>query len=151
VLAARPVWPTPRKARLRGQSWDSLVDAALIDMDGTSNKSRLGANAIVGVSMAAARALARRNQQPLCAYLRGTGGGSPRLPVQHYNGLNGGAHAPNVLEFQEFVVAPVGAPSMPEAVRAGAEVYAALRARLRAAGCRPDWATRAASRRRSTP
>lgn len=120
---------------LRSRDFESLADAdtALRQLDGTPNKARLGANAIVGTSMALARALAARAQVPLYRYLQ-PAGVSPRLPVPHFNVLNGGAHAPNRLEFQEFMVAPVGAPTMAEAVRAGAEVYAALRTRLKESG-----------------
>ena len=109
------------------------ADEAMRGLDGTPNKSRLGANAIVGTSMALTRALAARAGVPLHAYLR-PDGVVPRLPVPHFNVLNGGAHATNRVEFQEFMIAPVGAPSVAEAVRAGAEIYAALRARLKDAG-----------------
>ena len=94
----------------------------MIDLDGTANKGRLGANAIVGVSMALARALAA-SAVPAVA-VADPGRGTPCLPVPHFNVLNGGVHAPNELDFQEFMIAPLGAPSMAEAVRAGAEVYA---------------------------
>lgn len=116
---------------LTGRAFDTLeqLDAELIRLDGTPNKSRLGANAIVGVSMAAARAFATESQQPLWRWLAGDGV-TPRLPVPHFNVINGGAHAPNPLEFQEFMIAPVGAPSLPEAIRAGAEIYARLRTTL---------------------
>jgi len=116
---------------LRGRSWNSLaeVDQAMIDLDGTPNKSRLGANATVGVSMALARALAASAGIPLWQWLA-PDGVTPSLPVPHFNVLNGGVHAPNELDFQEFMIAPLGAPSMAEAVRAGAEVYAALRREL---------------------
>lgn len=117
----------------RSRRWSSLaeLDAAMIAADGTPTKARLGANAIVGVSMAVARAIAGdgqlwRSLQPA--------GVAPRLPVPHFNVLNGGAHAANALDFQEFMVAPVGAPSMAEAVRAGADVYRALRSLLTAQG-----------------
>ena len=116
---------------LRGRSWSTLAtaDQAMIDLDGTANKSRLGANAIVGVSMALARALAASAGVPLWRWLV-PDGVTACLPVPHFNVLNGGVHAPNELDFQEFMVAPLGAPSMAEAVRAGAEVYAALRREL---------------------
>ena len=116
---------------LRGRSWASLAEAdqAMIDLDGTPNKARLGANAIVGVSMALARALAAADGTELWRWLAPEGV-TPSLPVPHFNVLNGGVHAPNDLDFQEFMVAPLGAPSMAEAVRAGAEVYAALRREL---------------------
>jgi enolase len=116
---------------LRGHSWSSLADAdqAMITLDGTPDKSRLGANATVGVSMALARALAASAGIPLWRWLA-PDGVTPSLPVPHFNVLNGGVHAPNDLDFQEFMIAPLGAPSMAEAVRAGAEVYAALRREL---------------------
>ena len=116
---------------LQGRTWAGLAEAdqAMIDLDGTPDKSRLGANALVGVSMALARALAASAGVPLWQWLT-PDGVSPSLPVPHFNVLNGGAHAANELDFQEFMVAPLGAPSMAEAVRAGAEVYAALRREL---------------------
>ena len=116
---------------LRGRSWSTLAEAdqAMADLDGTPGKSRLGANAIVGVSMALARALAASAGVPLWHWLAPEGV-TPCLPVPHFNVLNGGVHAPNELKSQEFMVAPIGAPSMAEAVRAGAEVYAALRREL---------------------
>jgi len=122
-------------AALSGRSWTSLaeVDQAMRDLDGTPNKARLGANALIGTSMALARALAASARRPLHEWLPGFG--QPRrLPVPCFNVLNGGAHAPNPLDFQEFMVCPLGATSMREAVRAGAEVYAALRKRLVAGG-----------------
>jgi enolase len=109
------------------------VDQALIELDGTPNKSRLGANAIIGVSMASARAFAADAGSPLWQYLTPVGI-SPSLPVPHFNCLNGGAHAPNELDWQEFMLAPLGASSLSEAVRAGAEIYAALRRRLATGG-----------------
>lgn len=120
---------------LAGRTFASLadLDRALIDLDGTDAKSRLGANAIVGVSMAAARAFAATAGLPLWRYLT-PDTLVPRLPVPHFNVVNGGAHAPNTLDFQEFMIAPIGAPNVAEAVRAGAEVYAALRTRLAHAG-----------------
>ena len=116
---------------LRSRAWSSLADAdeAMISLDGTMNKSRLGANAMVGTSMALARALAASVKMPLWQWLAPEGV-APSLPVPHFNVLNGGVHASNDLDFQEFMIAPVGAPSMAEAVRAGAEVYAALRREL---------------------
>jgi enolase len=120
---------------LAGRTFADLaeLDRVLIELDGTDTKARLGANAIVGVSMAAARGFAALAGQPLWRYLT-PAGVAARLPVPHFNVVNGGAHAPNALDFQEFMIAPVGAPTVAEAVRAGAEVYAALRARLAAAG-----------------
>lgn len=116
-----------------GRAFGSLeeVDDALRALDGTADKSRLGANAIVGVSMAAAKSFAVEAGVPLWSYLTPSGV-APRLPVPHFNVVNGGAHAPNALDFQEFMIAPVGAPSLAEAVRAGAEVYARLRGELAA-------------------
>jgi enolase len=120
---------------LNGREWPDLgaIDAALIELDGTPGKSRLGANAIVGVSMACARALAASNDKELWQWLAWEGI-APRLPVPHFNVINGGVHAPNPLDFQEFMIAPLGAPSFREAVRAGAEIYAALRRLLVTAG-----------------
>ena len=100
------------------------LDAMLIDLDGTPTKSRLGANAILGVSMAAARLRALLEGAPL---YRSLGGASATvLPVPCFNVLNGGAHADNPLDFQEFMIVPAGRPSFAEALRAGAEVYHAL-------------------------
>jgi enolase len=120
---------------LGGRSFDSLaeVDQAMRDLDGTPNKARMGANAIVGTSMALARALAASAGKELFEWLPGFGQ-APRIPVPCFNVLNGGAHAPNPLDFQEFMICPLGSPSMAEAVRAGAEVYTALRKRLAAGG-----------------
>ena len=120
---------------LAGRGWGDLaeIDAALIRLDGTPGKSRLGANAIVGVSMACARALSVAEDLPLWEWLTPQGV-KPRLPVPHFNVINGGVHAPNPLDFQEFMIAPLGAPSFPEAVRAGAEVYASLRGLLAGKG-----------------
>jgi len=105
------------------------VDQTLCELDGTPDKSRLGANAIVGVSMAAAQAFALESGQPLWQWLI-PDGVVPRLPVPHFNILNGGVHAINGVDFQEFMIAPLGAPSLAEAVRAGAEVYRRLRSTL---------------------
>jgi enolase len=120
---------------LSGRTFADLaeLDHTLIELDGTENKARLGANAIVGVSMAAARAIALAAGVPLWRSLNPQGV-TPRLPVPHFNVLNGGVHAPNKLDFQEFMVAPIGAPNMAEAVRAGAEVYTALRKLLAGKG-----------------
>ena len=120
---------------VKGHSFATLadLDAALIGLDGTANKSRLGANAIVGVSIAASRAHAAAAGVPLWRYLTPTGV-TPRLPVPHFNVVNGGAHAPNNLDFQEFMLAPLGAPTLAEAVRAGAETYTALKKLLHTRG-----------------
>ncbi|MGN9837298.1 phosphopyruvate hydratase [Nonomuraea sp. H19] len=121
--------------RLKGRPWHSLadVDQALIELDGTPAKARLGGNAVVGVSMATARAVAAAHGQQLWEYLTPSSV-RPRLPVPHFNLVSGGVLASNRLDFQEFMIAPIGAPSMAEAVRAGAEIYAALRHNLAAAG-----------------
>jgi enolase len=104
------------------------LDTALIDLDGTPNKSRLGANAILGVSLAAARAAAAHEGVPLWRHL---GGADARvLPVPMMNVLNGGAHADNKVDFQEFMVMPAGAPTFSEALRTGAEVFHALKRTL---------------------
>ena len=109
------------------------LDAALIALDGTPNKSRLGANAILAVSMAAARAAAASAGEPLFRHL-GSGEEPYLLPVPMLNILNGGAHANNTVDIQEFMVLPVGAPSFSEGLRVGVEVFHALRRRLSAAG-----------------
>jgi enolase len=120
---------------LRGRAVTDLaaLDGILIDLDGTPNKARLGANAIVGVSMAGARALAVDRQMPLYRFLAPLGV-APRLPVPCFNVINGGRHAANRLQPQEFMICPIGAPTFAEALRAGAEVYAALRSRLQRNG-----------------
>jgi len=102
-----------------------LVDQIMLDLDGTPNKANLGANAILGVSLAAARAAAMETGQPLFRYIGGTAGRV--LPVPCFNVLNGGAHAANSVDIQEFMIVPVGLPSFREAVRAGVETYHALR------------------------
>jgi enolase len=104
------------------------LDRAMIDLDGTPNKARLGANAILGVSLAAARASAAEQGLPLWRYLGGEA--AHVLPVPMMNVLNGGAHADNSVDFQEFMVMPVGAPSFSEALRWGAEVFHALKKTL---------------------
>ena len=109
-----------------------LVDRTLIELDGTPGKSRLGANAVLGVSLAAAVADAASEGIPL--YRRLGGDDAALLPVPLMNLLNGGAHADNNLDVQEFMVAPLGAASFSEALRWGAEIYHALRSRLSAAG-----------------
>jgi enolase len=106
----------------------SGLDGKLIELDGTPNKSRLGANAILGVSLAAAHAAAAENGQPLWRYLGGEG--AHVLPVPMMNVLNGGAHADNSVDFQEFMVVPVGAASFREGLRMGAEVFHALKKTL---------------------
>ena len=118
-----------------GPTWNSLADLdfALCALDGTPNKARLGANAIVGVSMSAARGFAKLDGEPLYRWLPPVGA-APRLPVPHLNVVNGGAHASNRLDFQEFMIAPLGAPTFEEALRAGAEIYHRLRGVLTSVG-----------------
>lgn len=108
------------------------LDRLLIDLDGTPNKGKLGANAILGVSMAVARAAASSSRLPLYQYLGGPG--AVRLPVPMMNILNGGKHADNSVDFQEFMVMPVGAPNFAEALRYGAEVFHALKSILKKHG-----------------
>ncbi|RFU84151.1 phosphopyruvate hydratase [Streptomyces triticagri] len=108
------------------------LDSALVDLDGTPAKSRLGANALLGVSLATARAAAAAHRQPLYRYL---GGADARLlPLPMMNIVNGGAHADNPLDFQEFMIAPVGADTFAEAVRMGSEIFHTLRRDLLSAG-----------------
>jgi len=99
----------------------SHIDQLMISMDGTKNKSKLGANAMLGVSMAVARAAAESHQLPLYRYIGGVK--ASVLPVPMMNIVNGGAHADNNVDLQEFMIVPVGAPNLPEAVRMGAEVF----------------------------
>ncbi|HXW06356.1 MAG TPA: phosphopyruvate hydratase [Vicinamibacterales bacterium] len=111
------------------------LDRGLIELDGTPNKGRLGANAILGVSMAVARAAAAAARTPLYQHLASLYGNSRLLlPVPMMNILNGGAHADSSVDFQEFMVMPLGAPSFAEAVRAGAEVFHTLRGILKKRG-----------------
>jgi len=106
-------------------SEQAFLDKTLIDLDGTENKSRLGANAMLAVSMAVARAAAEESGLPLYRYFGGMGG--VQLPVPMMNVINGGAHANNSLDLQELMIIPVGAPSFREALRWGAEVFHALK------------------------
>jgi len=108
------------------------IDETLIALDGTPNKARLGANAILGVSLAVAKAAAAARGLPLYRYVGGT---SARiLPVPMMNIINGGVHADNPIDFQEFMIMPVGAPSFAEALRMGAEIFHTLRSALKRAG-----------------
>ncbi len=129
-------------ANIEGEIFDALsgmdpseqvkLDEILIDLDGTPNKSRLGANAILGVSMAVAKAAAAEHGLPLFRYI---GGSDARLlPVPMMNILNGGRHADNPIDFQEFMIMPLGAGTFAEALRMGAEIFAALKKALAAAG-----------------
>ncbi len=108
------------------------IDQLLIDLDGTPNKARLGANAILGVSMAAAKAAAEHLGMPLYRYIGGTS--ARTLPVPMMNIINGGEHADNPIDIQEFMVMPVGAESLSEAVRIGAEIFHVLKKELSKAG-----------------
>ena len=115
----------------------AAIDRRLIELDGTPTKSRLGANAILGVSMAAARAAAAGSDRPLYQHLGVLSGQSAStyvLPVPMMNILNGGAHADSSVDLQEFMVMPLGVPTFAEALRAGAEIFHALRAILKKAG-----------------
>ncbi len=121
----------PKLAGKPADDWRA-VDKLLLELDGTPNKGKLGANAILGVSLAVARAAANAAGQPLYRYL-----GGPQanvLPVPMMNILNGGKHADNTVDFQEFMVMPVGAPTFREALRMGAEVFHHLKAVLHAKG-----------------
>ncbi|MBN9353741.1 MAG: phosphopyruvate hydratase [Hyphomicrobium denitrificans] len=108
------------------------IDAALIKLDGTANKSRLGANAILGVSLAAAKAAARSNNLPLYRYLGGVN--AHVLPVPMMNIINGGAHADNPIDIQEFMIMPIAAETCTDAIRIGAEVFHTLKKNLKDAG-----------------
>jgi len=106
----------------------SAIDEAMIELDGTPTKSRLGANALLAVSLATARAAAASANLPLYRYLNGLAGAVPmQMPVPMMNIINGGVHADNNIDFQEFMILPVGAPSFAEALRAGTEVFHALK------------------------
>ncbi len=122
------------RERLRGfdAGDQEAVDRAMIELDGTPNKGRLGANALLAVSMAVARAAAADAGVPLFRHLAGKD--APVLPVPMMNVVNGGVHADNNVDMQEFMIVPLGAPNMAEAVRYGAEVFHALKAVLRARG-----------------
>jgi len=108
------------------------IDQLLIDLDGTANKARLGANAILGVSLACAKASADEVSMPLFRYVGGVY--ARTLPVPLMNVINGGAHADNPIDIQEFMILPVGAPTMSDAIRVGAEIFHALKKQLKAAG-----------------
>jgi enolase len=108
------------------------IDETMIGLDGTPNKGRLGANAILGVSLAVAKAAAAANKLPLYRYVGGTA--ARTLPVPMMNVINGGVHADNPIDIQEFMIVPAGAASFAEALRAGSEIFHTLRAALKAAG-----------------
>ncbi|HCM83821.1 MAG TPA: phosphopyruvate hydratase, partial [Rhodospirillaceae bacterium] len=129
-------------AAVKGEISDALIgalaldqreiDQAMIDLDGKANKGRLGANAILGVSLAVAKAAADETGQPLYRYLGGAN--AHLLPVPMMNILNGGAHADNPIDIQEFMIMPVGASSFSEALRAGAEIFQSLKSSLKKLG-----------------
>ena len=133
---------TKAVASVNGEIFDAIsgmdgadqvaIDQTMIDLDGTPNKSRLGANAILGVSMAVAKAAAEEAELPLYRYIGGTQ--ARLLPVPMMNIVNGGAHADNPIDFQEFMILPVGAGTIAEAVRIGAEVFHSLKKALKDAG-----------------
>jgi enolase len=138
VLRAVEHVNTVLRAALIGQDpgAQAAIDGRMIELDGSENKARLGANAILGVSLATARAAAADARVPLYRYLAGLEGGrrEPVMPVPMMNIVNGGAHANNSLDIQEFMILPVGAPSFREALRYGAEVFHSLRQLLAARG-----------------
>lgn len=124
----------PIASKLKGMdaSDQAAIDRAMLDLDGTENKANLGANAILGVSMAVARAAAVSAKTPLYRYLGGES--AVLLPVPCFNILNGGAHADNSVDFQEFMIAPVGAATFSESLEMGAGVYHALKSILKKQG-----------------
>src|SRR5882672_1926372 len=113
-------------------SEQAFIDKTLIDLDGTDNKSRLGANAMLAVSMAVAKAAAEESGLPLYRYFGGSG--AMRMPVPMMNVINGGAHANNALDMQEMMIVPVGFQSFREALRCGAEVFQKLKSLIDAKG-----------------
>ncbi len=124
VIAPELMGKDPRKQK--------EIDTLMLKLDGTENKARLGANAILGVSLAVAKAAAQEKGVPLYKYLGGNG--ATRLPIPFLNILNGGKHADNNLDIQEFMIAPIGAPSFREALRYAAEIYHSLKNILKSKG-----------------
>jgi enolase len=116
----------------RDATEQALLDRTMIELDGTDNKGRLGANAILGVSLALAKASAAQLEMPLYRYVGGVA--ARTLPVPMMNVINGGVHADNPIDLQEFMIMPVGAPTFSEAVRMGAEIFHALKRALKDAG-----------------
>jgi len=136
LKAVNNVNTTLRKA-LVGKAWDQrTLDAKMIEVDGTENKAKLGANAILGISLAFAKASAASDKKPLYTYFKQIGktGNPVQLPVPMMNIINGGKHAENSTDLQEFMIMPVGAKSFAEALRAGAETFHALKKILKARG-----------------
>ncbi len=134
VLKAVNAVNTEIADKLRGMESEEqiAIDQAMIDLDGTPNKGRLGANAILGVSLAVARATAEELELPLYRYVGGAF--AHVLPVPMMNIINGGEHADNAIDFQEFMIQPVGASSVAEAIRMGSEIFACLKKELSANG-----------------
>ncbi len=134
VLKAASHVNGPLNQLLKGQSVfeQEAIDRAMIALDGTPNKQHLGANALLGISLAAARCAAAAKRQPLYRYLGGPQ--AALLPCPMMNVINGGVHADNGLDFQEFMIRPIGAPSFREALRYGAEIFHALKALLKKRG-----------------
>lgn len=118
---------------LTSHAWAALreLDGAMRELDGTDNLARLGANTVVALSIAASRAFSRLSGLPLHAWIASVTDSTQRMPVPHFNVLNGGAHAANDLDFQEFMIAPVGAASFENAVEWGTEIYHALASRVK--------------------
>ncbi len=129
VAAMDPIFEAIRSIPVEDQG---ALDAAMIALDGTPNKAKIGANAILGVSLAAAKAAAEELGLPLYRYVGGVS--AHILPVPMMNIVNGGAHADNPIDFQEFMILPVGAPSLSEAVRWGSEIFHTLKSALKKAG-----------------
>ncbi len=129
IAAMKPILGAIRAIPVEDQM---AIDSAMIALDGTPAKSKLGANAILGVSLAVARAAAEELGLPLYRYVGGVG--AHVLPVPMMNILNGGAHADNPIDFQEFMIMPVGASSLKEAVRWGSEIFQTLKSSLKKAG-----------------
>ena len=123
------------------------IDQRMLALDGTPNKAQLGANALLAVSLAAAKAGAAAQGLPLYAHIRGLADARYAMPLPMMNILNGGEHADNNVDIQEFMIQPVGAGSFREALRYGAEIFHALKAVLKARGLLPPWGMRGALRR----
>jgi enolase len=133
LTACRNVEETIREALIGEDVFDQIyLDRMMIDLDGTPNKSKLGANAILGVSLAIAKAAAKETDQPLYRYIGGVN--SHILPVPMMNILNGGSHADNSIDFQEFMIMPVGADTFSEGLRMGVEVFHSLKSVLKSKG-----------------
>ncbi len=133
LTACRNVEETIREALIGEDVFDQIyLDRIMIDLDGTPNKSNLGANAILGVSLAIAKAAAKETDQPLYRYIGGVN--SHILPVPMMNILNGGSHADNSIDFQEFMIMPVGADTFSESLRMGVEVFHSLKSVLKSKG-----------------